>query len=616
MRLRTYLTLLVLVTAAPLALFAAFLVRQDMAAEEDTRRIGTRDTVRALSLAIDREVRGSLSVLETLAVSPALADDNLKRFHELCTGVVLGRTGAWIILFDSAGQQILNSSKPYGSRLPNPLRETKPPGTDPRYPFLRVGGPELLRKVLLTEKPVVSDLFVALDSGEPKIGVAIPILRNGAVAYVLEMSLEPETLLQIFRDQEVPSTWTAAILDEKGLVIARTINPKTTLGKPIAVELAAQIAAAPEGEGIGRTLEGVKVNHTYARCKVAPWTVSIGRSTERADARQRETLMLVGGGALFALTLGLVVAWLMGRRISASISSLSRSADAMATGREAGPDVLAVKEIRDLRIALIAAGERKRAQDEIARVNVELDRRVRERTEELEAFTYTVAHDLRAPLRAMQGFSDLVLEDARGRLEPDEREYLKRISQAAERMDALVRDLLAYSRLGSVEVRPESVDLGALVKDVLRGMDAELRAKDAEVVVQEAVPKVVAQRPILFQVVANLLSNAAKFVPPGVSPRIRIFAQARDGWVRLVVEDNGIGVAPQFRDKLFGVFERLQAADAYPGTGIGLAIVKRAVERMGGRVGVEPREPRGSAFWFELPLAVPADRPVAAPGGA
>src|SRR6185295_5237580 len=129
--------------------------------------------------------------------------------------------------------------------------------------------------------------------------------------------------------------------------------------------------------------------------------------------------------------------------------------------------------------------------------------------------------------------------------------------------------------------------------------------KDAEVVVQEAVPKVVAQRPILFQVVANLLSNAAKFVPPGVSPRIRIFAQARDGWVRLVVEDNGIGVAPQFRDKLFGVFERLQAADAYPGTGIGLAIVKRAVERMGGRVGVEPREPRGSAFWFELPLAVP-----------
>jgi signal transduction histidine kinase len=623
MRLRTHLVLLVLVSVAPLALFAGVLVWQDLAAEEDVRRSGTRDTVRALSLAIDRELRTSFSVLETLAASRSLAEGNLARFHQLCAGAVMGRKGVWVILFDPSGQQILNSSKPFGSPLPNPVRDSKPPGTDPRYPSLRVGGPELVTRVLRTGKPVVSDLFVALDSGEPKIGVAIPILQGGTVSYVLEMSVEPSALLQIFREQEVPSTWTASILDQRGMILSRSINAQATLGKPISAELAAQIAEAPEGEGVGRTLEGVRVYHTYARCRVAPWTVAVGASTERADARERQTLFLVGGGSLLALCLGLAVSWLMGRRISSSISSLSASADAMATGQGASPPVPAVKEVQELRRALIAAGERKRAQDEIARLNVDLDRRVRERTAELEAFTYTVAHDLRAPLRAMQGFSDLVLEDAGGRLEASERDYLKRIAQAAQRMDALVRDLLAYSRLGSVEVTPESVDLGALARDVVRGMEAELKARGAEVVVEEGIPHVLAQRPILFQVMANLMSNAAKFVPHGVDPRIRVHAGVLDGRVRLCVEDNGIGVDPQFREKLFGVFERLQAGDAYPGTGIGLAIVKRAVERMGGRVGVEPRNPRGSVFWFELPRAPgapasvkeAADSSLAAPDG-
>lgn len=783
MRLRSYLTLLVVVSLAPLAFFAGFLVWQDLSIEEEVRRTGARDITRALSLAVDRELRTTFSVLETLAASPSLAEGNLKRFRELCAGAVLGRRGVWVILFDPSGQQVLNSSKPFGSPLPNPIRQTKPPGTDPRYPLLHVGGAHLIRKVLSTGKPVVSDLFVALDSGEPKIGVALPILRDGAVAYVLEMSVKPDALLQIFRDQEVPSTSTATIVDEQGHIIARTVNSGAMLGRAIPADLAAMIVRAPEGEGAGRTLEGVEVYHTFARCRTAPWTVSLSVSTETSNARQLRTLLLLGGGAASTLMLGLVVAWLMGRRISGEISSLAGSADAMATGKGGPPEIPAVREVRELRAALIAAGERNRAherleflaeagvalsssldyletlskvaelttrrlsdgcsihvreesgqirhvtvlhrdpektrmgreiirrypfdpkhqpdilrvlatgrpelypmirdealraaahdeehyrllkdvamgcgfslplragertlgvltlvwdagrayteedlalaraiadraalalensrlyhqaktaEEEVRKLNGALEGRVRERTAELEAFTYTVAHDLRAPLRAMQGFADLVLDDAASRLEPSEKDFLKRITQAAERMDALVRDLLAYSRLGSAEVKAESVDLDALVRDVLRGMEAELKARKAKVQVEDPIPKVLAQRPILFQVVANLVSNAAKFVPPGVAPQVRISAHQRPGWIRLVVEDNGIGVDPQYREKLFGVFERLHAGDAYPGTGIGLAIVKRAVERMGGQVGVESREPRGSAFWFELPPA-------------
>jgi signal transduction histidine kinase len=608
MKLRSHLILLVLVSVTPLTAFAAFLVWQDLAAEEAARKAGTRDTIRALSLAVDRELRASFSVLETLAASPALAEGNLQKFHQLCTGALLARKGVWIVLFDSTGQQIVNSSRAFGSPLPNPLRDTKPPGADPRYPLLALGGGEPVRKVLSTGKPVVSDLFIALDSRDPTLAVAMPVHRNGVVAYVLEMSVEPDTLLQIFRDQVIPSTWTAAIVDERGLVIARTVNPKTTVGRPIASELANQIAKAPEGEGTGKTLEGVSVHHSFARCRAAPWAISIGISIEGAYTHQRRILLLLGGGAVVALALGFVVAWLMGRRISASITALASSADAIAAGRVSPSGIPGVREVQDLSSALVAAGDRKRLQDETQRKNVNLDRLVRERTTELEAFTYTVAHDLRAPLRAMQGFADLVLEDAGIRLESAEREYLKKIGQAAERMDALVRDLLAYSRLGSVEVKAEEVDLGALVRDVLKGMEGELKNRKADVRIEGDIPKVIAQRPILFQVVANLVSNAAKFVAPGVDPRIRISAEPREGWVRVLVHDNGIGVDPQFKEKLFGVFERLQAGGSYPGTGIGLAIVKRAVERMGGRVGAESREPLGSTFWFELPRAPePAD---------
>jgi len=243
--------------------------------------------------------------------------------------------------------------------------------------------------------------------------------------------------------------------------------------------------------------------------------------------------------------------------------------------------------------------------ERLAGLNADLERRVRERTQQLQetvhdlqSFSYTVAHDLRAPLRAMRGFADLVLEDAESRLEPVEREYLTRITQSANRMDNLVGDLLSYSRLGLVGVQPETVDLEAMVREALWYMSSELAACKAETTVEAGIPKVFAQRAILFEVVTNLISNAAKFVAPGVRPRIRIAAQTRGDRVRLIVEDNGIGIDPRYHAKLFGIFERLHVADAYPGTGIGLAIVKRSIERMGGQVGVDSELGRGSLFWF------------------
>jgi signal transduction histidine kinase/integral membrane sensor domain MASE1 len=266
------------------------------------------------------------------------------------------------------------------------------------------------------------------------------------------------------------------------------------------------------------------------------------------------------------------------------------------TGQDLTEEKLLEERVRQLAV------EQARG-DEIARLNADLERRVRERTAELEAFTYTVAHDLRAPLRAMKGFADLVLEDAANRLQPQEQDYLRRIMTAAARMDALVRDLLAYSRLSRTDLAAEPVELDGLIAETLRQMDSEIRTSHAEIEVDGELPSVLGHRVALSQAIVNLVANAMKFVAAGVAPRIRIMARATDGWVRLAVEDNGIGIANEHRERIFKIFERLHRGESYPGTGIGLAIVRRAVEGMGGRAGVDPRDGGGSRFWIELPAA-------------
>ena len=230
-----------------------------------------------------------------------------------------------------------------------------------------------------------------------------------------------------------------------------------------------------------------------------------------------------------------------------------------------------------------------------------LEELVEERTAELEAFTYSVSHDLRAPLRAMEGFSQALLEDYADRLDPVGQDYAQRIAAAAQHMDILIQDLLAYSRLNRIEIKLRLVVLEGVVQEALSLLTTEIQEKGAQVAVERPLPRLVGHRATLVQVVGNLLSNAIKFVAPGVKPQVRVCAEECEEWVRLWVEDNGIGIAPEHHELIFRIFERLHGVEAYPGTGVGLAIVRKGVERLGGRVGVESEPGRGSRFWVELP---------------
>ncbi|HEV2110308.1 MAG TPA: ATP-binding protein, partial [Gammaproteobacteria bacterium] len=224
----------------------------------------------------------------------------------------------------------------------------------------------------------------------------------------------------------------------------------------------------------------------------------------------------------------------------------------------------------------------------------ELEQRVAERTgeldesnRELDAFAYSVAHDLRAPLRAMHGFADAVLEDHGQKLDDAGRDYLARIIKATKSLDTLIQDLLAYSRVGRTKLELEAVPLAEVVQDAVTELHQEINAVSAEVEIAVPPLTVLAHKVTLKQVLLNLVSNALKFVAPGKAPRVRIWAVSRRGMVEICVRDNGIGIAPEHRERIFNVFERLHGSETYPGTGIGLSIVKKGLARMQGEIGVE-----------------------------
>lgn len=246
--------------------------------------------------------------------------------------------------------------------------------------------------------------------------------------------------------------------------------------------------------------------------------------------------------------------------------------------------------------------ERRKSAEALEALVDERTASLRQVVAQMEEFSYSVSHDLRAPVRAMRGFAEIILLDHAAGLSQQGRDLLARIMRNGERMDRLIQDLLTYSRISRREIQLEPVSLDKLLREVVLQYP-DLRPERADIEVEGPLPEVLAHEPSLTQVISNLLSNAVKFVPPQSRPRVRVGCDRNATSARLWFQDNGIGIKPEHQKRLFAMFERVHPDKHYEGTGIGLAIVRKAVERMNGAVGVESDGVSGSKFWFELPMA-------------
>lgn len=281
-------------------------------------------------------------------------------------------------------------------------------------------------------------------------------------------------------------------------------------------------------------------------------------------------------------------------------------------------DSLMVQETRDwaeILLYLIVCGTIialmqlvRRSRQALAEANAGLDATVRERTArlrevvgELEHFSYTITHDLRGPLRAMEGYATfLERASAPERSGPKGGEYIRRIRLAAERMDRLITDALSYSKVVRQELVLIPVDLGELLSSIIHTYP-NLQNHERDIHLVAPLPRVMGNEAALTQCFGNLLDNALKFVAPERPVRVEVRAESSGEWVRVIVRDNGIGIPREAQAGLFQMFTR--AHQEFEGTGIGLALVRKVVERMGGRVGVESEPGHGSCFWVELRAA-------------
>jgi signal transduction histidine kinase len=259
-------------------------------------------------------------------------------------------------------------------------------------------------------------------------------------------------------------------------------------------------------------------------------------------------------------------------------------------------------------VLLVERQRRRRAREALDRLNAELEERIAARTtalneksRELETFAYSVAHDLKAPLRGIDGYSRLLLEDHAAALNEEGRSFLETIHGSSEEMSQLIDDLLEYSRLERREFKPDRLDLGPLITLIVEQKKREATESAVDFVVNVNGGSVVADSNGLTQSLRNYLDNAVKFSSKVSQPRIEIGSRETINNLVVWIRDNGVGFDMKYHDRIFNIFQRLNPNEEYPGTGVGLAIVRKAMERMGGRAWGESQPGEGATFYLEIP---------------
>jgi signal transduction histidine kinase len=440
------------------------------------------------------------------------------------------------------------------------------------------------------------------------------ILRNLSTEATMVASNSVSALL--FNDPQAAEETLAALKASPDVIAAQLYTADGRVFASYARGGGVQPAAFPRiPVGATETSSFDAASVDFAR-RVVSDGMPVGFVRIRADLEALYTRLLryaliVAGVLLVSLAGALLVSQLSQRAISKPLAEVAAVARQVSQEKDYGiraPSVGAAYELAVLVDSFNAMLAEIQLRDRsLQEAHAKLEERVRERTEELnasnselEAFSYSVSHDLRAPLRHITGFATLLGEHAAASLDAQGHRYLKTITDAAAGMATLIDDLLAFSRMGRASVSKRRVDLTQLVGEARAEVSADVNGRRIDWEVHD-LPAVDADPALLRPAVVNLLSNAVKYTSTRDEARIEVGTESRPGEVVVFVRDNGVGFDMAYAHKLFGVFQRLHRADEFSGTGIGLANVRRIVQRHGGRTWAEGVVDGGATFYFSLP---------------
>ncbi len=588
MKLRSHLFLLAGAAVLPIVIFAAVVASRLIEHERDNFRRSAMERTRALMTAVDAELRGSITSIGVLATSRNLEQGDLGSVHEEALRALASQPG-WISISVAlpSGQQLLNTGAAFGQALP---------GIAEKASFDRV---------VATLRPSIGDVRTGLVTGRPGIPVRVPVLRSGAVAYVLTATVDVKAFGELLLAQRMPAGWTLAIADSSRRFVARI--PHRAPGESVAPGFNAALLGAPEGWYRAVTVEGNDSYQSYSRSEFSGWGVGMAIPAKEYEATAWRTAGAMTAGAVASLLLAFALAAFIGRRIAGPMALLVSGAQAIARGEAVELDAPhRVAEISHVATALESAAKTVRKREETQR---QAEAALRDADRRKDEFLATLSHELRNPLAPLRNALHLLRTE--GAATPAANRVVALREMMERQVNHLVRlvdDLLEMSRIsrGDFALRRERVAVATIVRNAL---------ETAEPLIREAAHELVTMVPEeslwldgdpvrLAQVVANLLNNAAKYTPVGGQITVRVERHAET--VAISVRDNGDGIAPGSMERLFEMFARgEQAGGRGPGgLGIGLALSRQLVKMHGGSLeGRSEGLGKGAEFTVRLPLA-------------
>jgi len=587
MKLRSHLLVLTLGTLLPMLVFA--LIALGLLAERERALFerGAKERTLAVLTAIDGELGNSMTTLQALAASRHLDEGGLREFHRDAMRVLPTQPG-WtsMSLATPQGEPLLRVPDEFGDKLSE------------------LPGRETFEQVLRTGRPAVRPLRRDAASGRWEFGAHVPVVRYGAIRYVLTAAIDPRKIRALLDAQRLPPDWVGVVVDHERRVVAQTSAPDTALGQPAPETLRAALEGPAEGWFHDPSGEETALYTAFNRSGFSGWTVAMSMPAAAVDAGLGKAAWTTTVGVVVALLAALLLAAGLGHRIAAPISALASVAKAMTAGQQAElPNPGGVAEIREVGRALVDAANTARTREHALR---SADRAKDE-------FLAMLSHELRNPLGALAGAAHLLRL-----LAPKDETAIRAtdiVGRQVQHMTRLVEDLLDVSRVtrGKISLSREPLDLARAVESVVQQWRSSGRLAKHAVRVELSPAWVRADAARIDQIISNLVGNAVKYTQDG--GQVTITVSRERNAALLQVRDSGMGMSPDLAARVFDLFVQGETSldRSLGGLGIGLTLVKRLAELHGGTAAAASEGPgKGSVFSVSLPaIEAPLQAPAA-----